>query len=452
MSSVTDPASGPVSFDRYDHIPLSSQPPSKANLKAWWHQFTSNQKARKEIESRLKDGAYSAMHPAPSLTSSPLEHPVFGKPLQESLRYASVQISTSDSNGRLYVWGYIPVVVAKCGLYLKENATEVEGTFRINGSNKRMKDLQAAFETALRYGKDLDWKQENYTTHDVASVFRRYLTQMPEPVIPCNMYHSFRDPLAKDYYNQVEVIKTYKTLIRQMPRSNQYLLLYVLDLLSVFARKSEKNLMTATNLAVMFQPGIISHPNHELSPREHSLSQRVLEFLIVHQDWFMLDISPPTQTEKGSRSSTPRPGHNLVLVPSKDSEKGEEENGWYHVDRAAVGPPMMVRRKTTLEHRTETSHIDAAFRLETRDKPTDGDLTPVPESPKSEKSSTPGVSRSRTLPSSRSRGFSMSTVGNTAHGNTSNGHPDKGKVLRKPKRNPLYSQQSHTDWPITKDS
>lgn len=30
-----------------------------------------------------------------------------------------------------------------------------------------------------QYGKDLDWKQENYTTHDAASVFRRYLTQMP---------------------------------------------------------------------------------------------------------------------------------------------------------------------------------------------------------------------------------------------------------------------------------
>ncbi len=32
-----------------------------------------------------------------------------------------------------------------------------------------------------------------------------------------------------------------------MPRANQYLLLYVLDLLSVFARKSDINLMTATS-------------------------------------------------------------------------------------------------------------------------------------------------------------------------------------------------------------
>ena len=46
---------------------------------------------------------------------------MFGAPLHESLRYASVQISTANASGELYVWGDIPVVVAKCGLYLKEN-------------------------------------------------------------------------------------------------------------------------------------------------------------------------------------------------------------------------------------------------------------------------------------------------------------------------------------------
>jgi len=73
---------------------------------------------------------------------------------------------------------------------------------------------------------------------------------MPETVIPFNMYHEFRNGLAKKPYNQDEVIATYKRLIRSMPRANQYLLLYVLDLLSVFARKSEKNLMTPASTSL----------------------------------------------------------------------------------------------------------------------------------------------------------------------------------------------------------
>jgi hypothetical protein len=44
------------------------------------------------------------------------------------------------------------------------------------------------------------------------------------------------------------VIMTYKKLIHSMPHANQYLLLYVLGLLSVFARKSDKNLMTAQSI------------------------------------------------------------------------------------------------------------------------------------------------------------------------------------------------------------
>ncbi|KAJ7170894.1 Rho GTPase activation protein [Mycena crocata] len=357
-----------------------AQAPSRANLKAWWAGFTSAQKH--------KDGEDKG---------EPV-HTVFGKPLKESLKYASVQISTANANGELYVWGYIPVVVAKCGLYLKENATEVPGTFRVNGSNKRMRELQALFEAPPRYGKSLDWKQETYTTHDVASVFRRYLTQMPEPVIPHDMYHAVRDALAKQPFNQDEVIATYKRLIRAMPRANQYLLLYVLDLLSVFARKSDKNLMTATNLAVIFRPGLISHPAHEMSPPEHNLSQKVLEFLIAQQDWFMLDIPPPPLHEPGS----PQVWDEEVAPDEDHSPVG---GAWNLVGKDVhVSPPPMTRRKTTMDS------------TETREG---GDLSPVTESPEEAGAS---VTRRRTLPSGRRGG---PTTEDPSH---------RPNVLRKQKR------------------
>ncbi|EIW57223.1 Rho GTPase activation protein [Trametes versicolor FP-101664 SS1] len=346
--------------------------PTKASLKAWWNHFTFAQKIRKETEEK-KEG----------------EHNVFGKPLKESLKYASVQISTANANGELYVWGYIPVVVAKCGLYLKENATEVEGTFRVNGSNKRMRELQAAFEAPPRYGKNLDWKKEHYTTHDVASVFRRYLTQMPEPVIPHDMYHLFRDALAKKPFSQDEVIATYKRLIRSMPRANQYLLLYVLDLLSVFARKSDKNLMTAKNLAVIFRPALIAHPSHELNPHEHQLSQDVLEFLIAHQDWFMLDIPPPPTTKPTDSSVTVPMAEASDLLSSSDEELG----GWKLISKVDV-PQKIGRRRTTTERSGEKSPTLAGEAER---------LSPVVETPPSRSGSIVTVTRSRTLPSSKGR-------------------------------------------------
>lgn len=41
-------------------------------------------------------------------------------PLQTSVRYANVAISLQDAEGKSYVYGYVPIVVAKCGVFLKE--------------------------------------------------------------------------------------------------------------------------------------------------------------------------------------------------------------------------------------------------------------------------------------------------------------------------------------------
>ncbi|KAG7089334.1 hypothetical protein E1B28_011028 [Marasmius oreades] len=276
-----------------------------------------------------------------------------------------------------------------------------------------MRELQALFENPPRYGKSLDWKQSPYTPHDVASVFRRYLTQMPEPVIPYDLYHDFRGAMAKEPFNQEEVITTYKRIIRGMPRPNQYLLLYVLDLLSVFARKSDKNLMTATNLAVIFRPGLISHPNHELSPNEHALSQRVLEFLIAQQDWFMLDIPPPPQDEFGQPPVSTSEADDATVFPSSDEEQSVG-GGWKLVGR--VG-----RRKTTVERRETPTKAEH-------------DLTPVNEGTTEEPvEGAVGVTRSRTLPSGR-RGANSSDAG------TADREP---RLLKKQKR-ASSSQPSRT--------
>lgn len=41
-------------------------------------------------------------------------------PLAESIRYANVAISLTDDHGDSFIYGYVPIVVAKCGVFLKE--------------------------------------------------------------------------------------------------------------------------------------------------------------------------------------------------------------------------------------------------------------------------------------------------------------------------------------------
>jgi hypothetical protein len=185
-------------------------------------------------------------------------------------------------------------------------ATDVEGIFRLSGSAKRIKDLQAVFDSPPRYGKGLSW--EGYTVHDAANVLRRYLNQLPEPIIPLQFYNDFRTPLRGrmkrplgdteaqeggpiEGFDVDAAIKVYKALVMKLPAYNRQLLLYILDLLAVFASKAELNRMTAANLSAIFQPGMLTHPTHDMAPPEYRLSQDVLIFLIEHQDHFLLDRS-----------------------------------------------------------------------------------------------------------------------------------------------------------------
>ncbi|KAL7415513.1 Rho GTPase activation protein [Mrakia frigida] len=318
-------------------------------LKEWWNKFKSSGKGAgaastpglAATRSRSRERTYQST--TATTSTAPTEgRPVFSMPLSEAITYASITISTPGPDGTFYVWGVVPTVVARCGRYLKENATEVEGTFRVSGSSKRMKEIQAIFDRPPKYGKYINWSEVPHTSHDVATIFRRFLTQMPDSVIPDSFYHEFRDTYTDDPTKEKATVESYSNLIKRLPVPNKYLLLYVLDLLSVFEKKSDKNLMTATNLAVIFQPGILSHPDHRMLPSEHPLSQKVLEFLVTHVDDFSpllesrLKENPYRRTSKGkssSSSTSPRPHHTSTnnlppppLTPTTSSSSSSSSN------------------------------------------------------------------------------------------------------------------------------
>ena len=49
---------------------------------------------------------------------------IFGVSLDQSIKYANVAISLLNEQGESYIYGYVPVVVAKCGVYLKERGQQ----------------------------------------------------------------------------------------------------------------------------------------------------------------------------------------------------------------------------------------------------------------------------------------------------------------------------------------
>lgn len=287
----------------------------------------------------------------------------------------------------------------------------MEGIFRLAGSEKRIKELKIAFDSPDRYGKGLDWT--GYTVHDAANILRRYFNQLPEPIIPLEFYERFRDPLRNhqaqavgamdaqsptigDFHHDA-AIRIYQALITELPPLNRQLLLYILDLLAVFASKSDLNKMTTPNLAAIFQPGLLSHPQHDMAPQEYRLSQDVLIFLIENQDSFLIGM-PGTaadhETVKEVQAGVPSPSKVPASPVTPSRSKTVVNRSSSNASTNAEGRWNSLRRNVSVSSK-HSKRSEAG---------------PTPVSPSIGTPVTPGgsVHRSNTVPSRRPGGAAPS--------------------------------------------
>ena len=286
-------------------------------------------------------------------------------------------------------------------------ATGVEGIFRLSGSEKRIKELKSIFNSPDRYGKGLVW--DGYTVHDAANVFRRYLNDLPEPVVPLDLYEKFREPLRGatkqalgdaegpqfvENFDQKAAIASYQKLITGLPPLNKQLLLYILDLLAVFAAKSDENRMTSQNLAAIFQPGMLSHPNHAMAPEEYRLNQCVIIFLIENQDHFLIGMQG-TAADELTRQEVESGATPLATPVTPTSNRRSGVGIGRSASNASAGAQSVLRDGQIRRNRSVNS----------RHSKRDGDTTP--NSPALSTVQTGGgLGRSNTVPSKKSPAIS----------------------------------------------
>lgn len=127
------------------NTPQSEAAQSKRDLASWWKGFKrGNQKLEehkgepsllvKNIHSLDLPNRVSALREQIGLSTIALRvykkliwtaapTGIFGVPLSQSIRYANVAISLFNDDGQSYIYGYVPIVVAKCGVFLKEKGS-----------------------------------------------------------------------------------------------------------------------------------------------------------------------------------------------------------------------------------------------------------------------------------------------------------------------------------------
>lgn len=199
-------------------------------------------------------------------------------------------------------------------------------------------------------------------------------------------------------FDQNAAISTYQRLITELPPLNRQLLLYILDLLAVFASKSDLNRMTSGNLAAIFQPGMLSHPSHDMKPHEYRLSQDVLMFLIENQDSFLIGMSGTAADEKTvkevqSGGPPPRRSHSPSTPRNLQGSIGRSASN------ASAGADSLrkfggIRRNVSVSSKNSKASTNVP-----------SPASPSPGSPHAGNNTSVGVQRSNTLPSKKSPGI-----------------------------------------------
>ncbi|KAG9031558.1 hypothetical protein FRB95_002552 [Tulasnella sp. JGI-2019a] len=329
-----------------------------------------------------------SLPPTPLLSPPPVAGPaaphrktqIFGTELQKSIAIAHTRLDSKDSRGEHREWGLLPLVLAKTGLKVKEYVSQTPnkatGIFQHPVDPEQLLKLQATFEAPPRFGSKVKWHHfsSEEAPHLAAELFIKFLRSLPTPLLPEDRLPEFVDAYqcAEQAGSRATHLR-YVELLRSLPFSNMYVLLYVFDVLDYVSRQGnvDRRLLASIFTPILFKPRVDGIINPALiDTLEYLTLQRDFDWTILGLSQETAPLNPVDPTPEPTPSfvtpvivpsdppSTPRLSSNQeVQVPppaiqSQDTTRDE----FARAGMSAPAPPKHESQKLLLSP-SETTHI-----------------------------------------------------------------------------------------------
>ncbi|XP_055984772.1 unconventional myosin-IXa isoform X2 [Sorex fumeus] len=193
---------------------------------------------------------------------------------EQSSRQFGVELSRLTSEDRT-----VPLVVEKLINYIEMHGLYTEGIYRKSGSTNKIKEL--------RQGLDTDAESVNlddYNIHVIASVFKQWLRDLPNPLMTFELYEEFLR--AMGLQERKETIRGVYSVIDQLSRTHLNTLERLIFHLVRIALQEDTNRMSANALAIVFAPCILRCPD-TIDPlqsvQDISKTTTCVELIVVEQ-------------------------------------------------------------------------------------------------------------------------------------------------------------------------
>eukprot|EP01114_Cavostelium_apophysatum_P001988 TRINITY_DN11739_c0_g1_i1.p1 TRINITY_DN11739_c0_g1~~TRINITY_DN11739_c0_g1_i1.p1 ORF type:complete len:428 (+),score=85.58 TRINITY_DN11739_c0_g1_i1:59-1285(+) len=181
----------------------------------------------------------------------------------------------------------VPAVVGDCLSVLKDQGLNCEGLFRVNGSQSEIDALRKAVEDK----KSILLMPESASVHNVASLLKRFLIQLPEPVINFEVQNDLRESLALE--GKQQQLEACKKALGLLERTHRLVLRDLISFFSLLAENSGKNLMTSSNLGIIFGPTLMRSKSLDIMDglsESARLNNTLITFLIDNYNQLFMNM------------------------------------------------------------------------------------------------------------------------------------------------------------------
>lgn len=175
-----------------------------------------------------------------------------------------------------YEQSTIPLIIKACAEHIesKEEYLISEGLYRKSGSQLLIEEIEKAFTDC-----DTELSPEllrllDQDVHAVASVLKRYLRKLPNPVLTFQVYEPLINIVRDSHMmtnlpfkagtsqnrsspHYITAVNTIVKILQNLPQEHRDLLLFLSEHVRAVTSYSENNLMNLHNLSLVFAPGLI---------------------------------------------------------------------------------------------------------------------------------------------------------------------------------------------------
>ncbi|XP_039451842.1 uncharacterized protein LOC120430783 isoform X2 [Culex pipiens pallens] len=272
---------------------------------------------------------------------------------------------------------YVPLLLAKCTGIVESKGLSVTGIYRIPGNTAAITALteqvnRGMDEITLR---DPKWEDVNV----VSSLLKLFIRNLPEPLLPNDLYNSF---IAADRLSGQPRLIEIKALLARIPTYNYETLKHLMRHLYVVSMNAPVNLMDPRNLAIVFGPSVVRSANESLEAAVKDMKHQcqIVEVLVNHYTYFFEDDLLPAVEEKQSTSTVDSgldvPSASLLLdnvskiEPFKDSSKESSSHFVAQIVQAANRKiRRTTQRKSTMSSTTpDTLSLDSTTSAESKEQ------------------------------------------------------------------------------------